>query len=623
MIRQSLKILYLPASKPATMRLLFFIFFCATVSVALGQKKTNAKPDNRLAGIDTALNRLLDDWHAAGFAVAVVEKDKIVYSKGFGFRDLEAKKPVTPNTLFAIGSSTKAFTSSLMGMLEKEGELKLDDIATDHLSDLKFFNRDMDANVTIRDLMCHRTGLPRHDYSWYLFTSESRDSLMRRIRYQEPTTPLRSSWQYNNFMFLLQGMIAEKYYKSTWEKAIRDQILTPLGMKRSVMSISELEKDEDASKGYTNKNDSVIKATDYYNIDAMGPAGSINSSVTEMANWVITWIQGGKFQGKEIIPAGYVQSAISSQMVVGGATPGKENPDLHFSNYGLGWFLSSYRGHYRVEHGGNIDGFSANVAFFPSDSIGIIVLSNQNGSSVPNIARNIIADRMLRLKYINWSGNMLKNYREAQRLDQSATAKKESSRIKGTKPSHALDAYEGIYEHPGYGKMELFVEGDSLMGRVGKEKLYFRHYHYDVFDIKGYDKVEGLDTSDAQGPRMVFHTAEDGKIDAAELQLEPTLKPLVFNWQPRAKPLDSTSLAKYTGLYKLGEMTVTVEIRDAVLWIVVPGQPDYETVFTGNHTFNLKALKGFSVTFQFDGQEKASAAKFVQPNGVFTAKRKE
>ncbi len=150
-------------------------------------------------------------------------------------------------------------------------------------------------------------------------------------------------------------------------------------MSSSNFTIDDLKKNKDAAFGYTVYKDSLIRKTDYYNINAMGPAGSINSNVTEMANWAITWINGGKFNGKEILPATYVKEAMSSQMIIGAGLPDKEIPDAHFSNYGFGWMLSSYRGHYRVEHGGNIDGFSASTSFYPSDSIGIIVLTNQNG----------------------------------------------------------------------------------------------------------------------------------------------------------------------------------------------------------------------------------------------------
>lgn len=608
------------------MRYLFLLLTLFMLSTRMEAQRKGSKPvaDKRIAGLDTALQKLLGDWHAAGFAVAVVEKDKLVYSRGFGYRDWENKKPVTTNTLFAIGSSTKAFTSALVGLLDKQGTLKLDDAVTKHLHKLRFYNDEMNAQVTIRDMMSHRTGLPRHDYSWYLFQSESRDSLMQRIQYQEPSAGLRERWQYNNFMFLLQGMLAEKYSSKSWETNIREKFFGPLEMKRSVTSIKEMEKDEDAAKGYIVKNDSIIKHTDYYPINAMGPAGSINSSVDEMANWVITWIQGGKFKGREILPASYVQQAMSSQMVVSGGLPGNPNPDLHMSNYGLGWFLSSYRGHYRVEHGGNIDGFSANVAFFPSDSIGIIVLTNQNGSNIPNIARNIIADRMLRLPYINWNAQILKTTKEAQAKQKEAQATAKSNRKEGTKPSHPLSDYEGIYEHPGYGSLEVYLDKDSLLGRVGKEKVYLRHYHYDVFDIKGYDDVDGLDTSaQAGGPRIIFQGDESGRIALAQLQLEPSLEPLAFKWKPRSKPLDPEALKEYTGDYDLGGMVVKVYVKNETLFVLVPGQPDYECAYMGNDQFNLKILSGYSVKFIRNDNKAIKEVQFIQPNGIFTATKKK
>src|SRR6185436_11887011 len=163
-----------------------------------------------------------------------------------------------------------------------------------------------------------------------------------------------------------------------WEQLIKEKFFDSLGMNNSNFSVKDMERSNDAALGYYVKKDSIIDKLDYYNIDAMGPAGSINSNVTEMSNWVITWINGGKFNGKQILPPQYVNQAMSSQMVAAGALPDKENPDIHLANYGFGWLLSSYRGHYRVQHGGNIDGFSANVTFYPSDSIGIVVLVNQN-----------------------------------------------------------------------------------------------------------------------------------------------------------------------------------------------------------------------------------------------------
>lgn len=605
------------------MRILLFIFAMFLLATATQAQKTKTPPpDKRLIGLDTALSRLLKDWHAAGFAVAIVEKNKIVYSKGFGYRDYEKKLPVTSNTLFAIGSCTKAFTSSLLGMLEKQERLKLDDKVTDVLPGFHFFNNEMDNTITLRDLMTHRTGMPRHDLSWYLFNTSSHDSLMKRIRYQEPSAGIREKWQYNNFMFLLQGIVSEKMWGRTWEENIRAQILEPLGMQRSTTDIHVMEKDADASKGYIVKKDSIITATDYYNINGMGPAGSINSSVDEMAKWLMLWIQGGKFEGKEILSSGYVNQAMGAQMVIGTGVPGKENPDIHFSNYGLGWFLNSYRGHYRVEHGGNIDGFSASTCFFPSDSIGIVVLSNQNASDVPTVARNIIADRMLRLSYINWNGLRKKASDEA-----AAQQKKNNSQPAnhtGTRPSHGTSAYAGSYTNAGYGTINVINRGDSLFAYFPNDSAWLRHYHYDVFSLVGYDKdTHQIDTTDDATFRFTFQFGENGEMQSFSIPAEGSLKPIEFAYKPAVRKVTVDELAKYVGEYELSGMTVQVTVLNSVLHVNVPGQKNYATEATGEHRFNLKDLQGFSIVFKLNDKGESVSVDFVQPNGVFTATKKK
>lgn len=399
------------------------IFF---VTLLFGQKQ-----EKRLAGIDKALQEVLETWKTPGFAVAVVEKNKIIYAKGFGYSDYENKVPADANTLFAIGSCTKAFTSSLLGQLREDGEVDFNESPRTYIPKLKFFNQEMDNNIKVKDMMCHRTGLPRHDFSWYLFPTDSRDSLIQRIQYQEPFAEVREQWYYNNFMFMAQGVIAEEVTGKSWEDNVRERIFKPLGMERSNLSIVELEKSKNVALGYETKEDGTIKKMDYYRIRGMAPAGSINSSVNEMAKWVQTWIYGGHYNDESILPTPYVSEAMSSQMVVGAGLPGKENPDLHMATYGYGWFLSSYRGHYRVEHGGNIDGFSANTCFFPSDSIGIIVLVNQNGSSVPSVVRNILADKILGLSAVDWNKDIREQYDKAMKSQKEAEASSSSNQKKG------------------------------------------------------------------------------------------------------------------------------------------------------------------------------------------------
>ncbi len=591
-------------------------------SVAQKKPKVIVQPD-RFAGLDTAFERVLKDWHAAGFAVAVVEKDKVIYSKGFGYRDNEQKIPVTPNTLFAIGSCTKAFTASMIGLLQKQGKLSLDKPVLKYLPDLKFYNDDMNNHILLRDLMCHRTGLPRHDYSWYAFSTTSRDSLLKRIQYMEPTYGVREKWQYNNFMFLLQGMVAEKITGKSWEENINENIFKPLGMSNSVFSVKEMAKANDAAIGYGLKKDSIINKLEYYNIDAMGPAGSINSNVVDMAKWVTTWINGGKYNGKEIIPASYATEAMSAQMVVAGGPPSKEKPDIYFADYGFGWSLGSYKGHYRVEHGGNIDGFSASTCFFPSDSIGIIVLSNQNGSSVPSIVRNLIADRMLKLPYFDWNTDLKKTTDKAKATAKDAEKIKSSNRKPNTTPTHPLKDYEGLYNHPGYGTFEVSLVNDSLFAKMGKDILWLRHYHYDVFEPFDKDPKDGIDTTDKSPTHFQFQMNEAGEINAVNLPLEPTLAPLKFSKTPKPKTISKDELIKFSGDYELGAVVVKVYVKDEkTLFVLVPGQPDYELVPVDTNKFMLKILSGYYVQFDVNDNGVTTGLSFLQPNGNFKAKKK-
>lgn len=602
-------------------QILTLLFTTACIVTAAAQTKTKA-PDyaKRLTGIEKELEKVLADQKVAGYSVAVVYKDKVLYTKGFGYRDVENKKPVTPNTLFAIGSSSKAFTAAILGQLEKEGKLKLDDLATTHLPQLSFKYDYMNTGITIRDMMCHRTGLSRFDYSWYLFNTRNRDSLIQRVKYMEPNAKLRERWQYNNFMFLAQGMIAEKITDKSWEDNIQQRFFGPLKMTRSNTNIFTTQKDADASLPYTLDDKFAITKIPYYNINGMGPAGSINSCANDMANWVSTWIMGGKFNGTEIIPASYVRDASSSQMVVSGGQPGA-HPDIQFSNYGLGWFLKSYRGHYLVEHGGNIDGFSANVAFYPSDSIGIVVLTNQNHSAATGIVRNILSDKLFALEPIPWNADAKKEMDAAMELEKKKEKTPDTLQVRNTHPSHPLKDYAGLYGNPAFSEFMITLKNDTLFTFIAGEKSWLKHYHFDVFEFMPVDKENNEEGSDNSHFLINFGTANNGKIESASIEMDEPGKPTVFSRQSIKVNLSEEDLSKYVGEYDLEGMTVKIYLKGKTLMVLVPGQPDYETVFVGNDTFDLTIIKGYSVKFTVENG-KSKAVTFVQPNGNFTAKRK-
>lgn len=601
-----------------------FLLLLLAVSPLTAQKSGKTKatntPDQRLAGLDTMIRRVLNDWHAAGCGVAVVEKGKVLLAEGYGFRDYENKLPVTPNTIFQIGSSTKAFTCALLGILADDKQLDFDEKVHTYLPDLRLYNDELNTFLTVRDLMCHRSGLPRHDMAWYL-NPTTRDSFVYRMRHFEPSAGLREHWQYNNYGFLLQGAIAEKLTGKSWEDNIRERIFQPLGMKSAMFDIWNAPAGADVAKGYYEK-DSTIRFMDYYRIEGMGPAGSICAGAADMANWAALWTNGGKFQGKDVLPGSYVTEAISAQMVMGGGAPEAENPNVFFSSYGLGWMLASYYGHYRVEHGGNINGFSANVCFFPSDSIGVVVLVNQNGSLVPSIVRNLIADRLLDLPYHDWNADLLARMLKQKAAAETQEQPEDLARKTGTSPTLPLQQYAGLYEHPGYGGLVISVSNDSLFAQSAYVRFFLQHYHYDVFRPIAF--LAGMDLEEDSPIRLQF--VSDLKGEPAELRafgLEPSVESIIFKRKAVAIDLAAGELEKYCGEYSIAGANIKVFLKKDVLTVFVPGQPEYETMPVGNHEFKLKIIDGYSVRFEVDAAGKVGAVHFVQPNGTFRAVRKE
>ncbi|MDG5492208.1 serine hydrolase [Psychroserpens sp. SPM9] len=577
--------------------------------------------DKRLKGVEKELNKILEATKAAGFAVAVVDGDKIVYAKGFGYSDYENKIPADANTLFAIGSSTKAFTSAILGLLRADDKLSFDDNPRKHIPELEFFDDNMNNNMIIKDLMRHSTGLPRHDGSWYYFPTHSKDSLMMRIKHHEPFTGIRQQWYYNNFGFLAQGVIAERITSKSWEDNLKEYFFTPLEMNRTNASIAEMKSSSNAALGYEVKDDQ-IKKMDYYDIAGMSPAGSINSSVNDMSKWLITWMNNGKYKDSEIIPENYINEAMSSQMVVGGNIPDEKFPDIHFANYGYGWFLQSYKGHYRVDHGGNIDGFSANVAFFPTDKIGIVVLANQNGSPVPSLVRNTIADRMIGEARTDWVGRYEDELEKGKKAQKDAEENSETSNVKNTKPSHISLDYTGTYAHEGYGKFEIVSENDSLFSTINSDKIYLHHYHYDVFEM--IDVIEGkVDTASyGKSIKIAFATNDAGDISGAKLKIEPTLDALEFKRTPNTIDVDTKTLEQYTGEYDISGTGFKIFIKNEALYLFIKGQPEYELIPTAKHKFSFKTLEGFKIEFIESENGTITELKAIQPNGTFVAKRK-
>jgi hypothetical protein len=336
---------------------------------------------------------------------------------------------------------------------------------------------------------------------------------------------------------------------------------------------------------------------------------------------VRAWINGGKIDGKEIIPEGYLREAMSSQMVVGANLPTAENPDAFFRQLRHGLVFIFLPGALPRRARRQYRRLQRKRRFFPSDSIGIVVLANQNGSRLPGLIRNYIADWMLQLPARDWHGQSKAALEKSKAAAEEAKTAKSEDRKQGARPSHLLAEFAGLYEHPGYGSILFSVRNDSLFAEGKELKMWAEHYHYNIF--LPHPLKEGLNLGDENPFRFQFHTNLKGEIESVTFAgIEQSVEDIRFKKKAVEIAVSKEELEKYAGEYELGGVIAKVYLRGETLMVFVPGQPDYETVPIGNHEFKLKILEGYSVRFEMGEDSRAAAAYFVQPNGTFKASRK-
>lgn len=356
-----------------------------TLKFALDRAEKIAGPpiEKRIERLVKRLEEKRVEYHIPGMAIAVVKDGKVILSHGFGLADVEKKSPVTPDTIFAIGSTTKAFTAIATGMLVDEGMMKWDDPVTRHLPDFKLqIDSDEDgAEVTIRDLLAHRTGFARMGILW-AGGKISRAEVLATATKAKPYAKFRDKFQYNNVTYLAAGQASAAAAGTEWDTLIAERIFKPLGMTNSGTSYEKAQADSRLSTGYLPKEEPT--AVPMRHLDAIGPAGSINSNVTDMAKWVQFQLAGGVVGGKRLVSEEQLEETRKPQMDIGGGV-----------KYGLGWMLRPIDGRRVVEHGGNIDGFGAQVGLFPDDNLGFVLLTNVSATPLQSLSNNMVGQTIL------------------------------------------------------------------------------------------------------------------------------------------------------------------------------------------------------------------------------------
>jgi len=581
---------------------------------AVAANASTATPAAKLQGLDELASQAMKEWKVPGVAVAVVQDGKVIYAKGYGYRDLEQKLPVTTGTLFPIGSITKSFTALTFAILKDEGKVDWDKPVRVYLPEFQMNDRVATEEATPRDLFSHRTGLPRHDLVWYS-SDFSREDMVGRLRELKPNKTFRGGYQYNNLTIMTMGYLEGKLTGLGWEGAIRQKIFAPLGMSHYDLAVTEIEKTDDHALPYELKKEVVTKVP-YHNIDAIGPAGSINSSVDDMSHYLAFQLGNGKYEGKQIVTDSDLREMHSPQTAIPDPPPAFSLPGLGHFSYGLAWVATSYRGHNLVWHNGGIDGFYALLSMLPDDHMGVVVLTNLPHGQTPEVLAYNVYDRLLGLDPLPWFDRFKDLEAKGKKEEEEAKKNKPTDRKTGTHPSHNLADYAGEYQNAGYGAMKVAVKGDALELSLNKlSPVSLEHYHYDVFQVP-----EESD-SVAAGEKFQFEMNKKGDIDRITAALEPSLgEDIVFTRAPAKVSKDA--LQKLVGEYLLAEQTVTVSLAGDSLRLTVPGQPQYELIARKELSFDVKGLPGFSVDFQADANGKFTEAVFNQPNGVFHAKRK-
>lgn len=560
---------------------------------------------------DEYVNKAIKDWEVPGLAIAIIKNDRIVFAKGYGVRELGKPAPVDEHTLFAIGSSSKAFTAASIAMLIDEGKLKWDDPATKYLPGFQLYDPYATRELTVRDLLSHRSGLERGDLLWYA-TAYDRNEVLRRIRYLKPAWSLRAHFGYQNIMFLAAGQIIPSITGKSWDDFVRERIFAPLGMTSTSTSIKVLANSNNVATPHA-KIDDKVEVVPWRNIDNIGPAGSINSNVSDMAQWVRLQLGGGVYQNQRLLSSGVIKEMHASQTII--PLEGAMEilyPAAHFLTYGMGWFLSDYRGRKIVEHGGAIDGMRAEVGMMPEEKLGVVILTNKNGNVLPQALMFKVFDAYLGGPQRDWSAEILKSFKALEEQASTAERKAEAERVKGTSPSLAIDKYAGPYQSEMYGDAKVTLENGKLVAHYGPGFTGdLEHWHYDTFRVTWRDRMEGKGF-------ISFMLNLRGKIERMNIEEIGDFTRAPEKVEAAASiALSEDDLKKFIGKYAMESppVEISIEMIGNRLKAIVPGQPVYTLVPVAANRFRLDgAPEGFLAQFEMLGG-KTKSLTLIQGSG--------
>jgi len=584
-----------------------------SVSVPAFAQDDSQKITEKLQGFDAYMEKVLKDWNAPGIGVGIVVNDKLVFAKGYGYRDYEKKLPITSKTLFPIASNTKLFTAVAAGFLVEEGKLTWNEPIRKSVPSIEFYNAELNNTVTLRDMLSHRTGITRHDSIWYK-SDYSEKELYERLKYLEPKEPLRQMFLYNNMMYAGVGEAIYLQSGKPWARYVREKILQPLEMNSTVYTIADMLKQPDYGVPFTERRDTseIYKIPYYEETNGLAAAGAIISNIDDLSHWLIALMNKGNYGGKSVLPPKVLQATLEPSISLPN-TAGEIRGWWENLNpaYGMGRQTSVYRGHPITLHGGDLPGFHSQISFMPNEHIGVIVfvIGNHLAPLYNPISYNIY-ERLLGMDQTPWTDRQLNIRLKNKQAGKEARSKAGAGRVANTQPSHPLADYVGEYEHPAYGILKIGLKDNNLQFDFHKLHFGMTHFHYDRFDTPD-DEEDGMWS-------VNFATNPQGDIDKATMSLDENEAVFIR----RAPTLDDATVNRLLGTYVTpsGNKFQVMVKPGTGLYLAFPGTPDQKLIPYKGLKFRVPEFA--DLVFEFvEENGQITALKQTDPSGEFTFKR--
>jgi CubicO group peptidase (beta-lactamase class C family) len=453
-------------------------------ALCIGLVAVLSAEQDTLPGLDAYTAQAVKDWKVPGLALAVIKDGKVVLSKGYGVRRLGHSEPVDEHTLFAIGSTTKAMTAALVGMLVDEQKLTWDDPVIKYLPAFQLKDPLATRELTVRDLLTHRAGLGNADFLWY-GQDTSTAEILDRVRLLDPAYSMRSRFIYQNVMYAAAGQLIEAVSGQKWAEMIRTRIFEPLGMRDTVATLEQVPAGANVASPHY-EIEGALKVVENAPVDSVAPAGAVWSSVHDMAKWLRFLLDGGVVGERRLLSERTVAELFTPQAIVPDTMyPTTRLVKPHWMTYGLGWFQQDYQGRAVDFHTGSIDGMVAIAGLIRDEKIGVYVLGNLDHAEVRHAIMYSVFDRATGRPGRDWSADLQKLYADNQRRAVEGEKRIESQRVAGTSPAAPLAAFAGTYSDPLRGTIEVTADGDRLKIRYGPGFTGpLEHWHYNTFRAK-------------------------------------------------------------------------------------------------------------------------------------------